>query len=146
MDLMDAGAQAVLRGSGAGNDVDHGHAAILVADDDASVRRMVAAILRGHGYRIVEAATGDEALERATADVELVIADLVMPPEGGVELVDALRRRLPGLKVLFISGYGVLPAVSNAHDPLLSKPFDPRELLRRVAGLLARTPDGESAA
>ena len=114
-----------------------GERVILVADDDASVLRLVAAILRSRGYRVLEARTGDEALRLVEDGLALVIADLVMPPEGGVELVDALRRRVPGLKVLFISGYGVLSNSPNTHDPLLSKPFAPADLLRRVAELVA---------
>lgn len=112
-------------------------ALVLVADDEPAVRRLVAAILRGRGYRVLEAESGDAALAQATEELALLVADLVMPPDGGVELADQLRRRVPGLKVLFISGYGVLGQAANPADPLLSKPFDPPELIRRVEDLLA---------
>lgn len=120
---------------------------ILVADDDAAVGELVATILRAKGYRVLEARSGDEALERVEDGLALVIADLVMPPNGGVELADTLRRRVPGLKVLFISGYGVLSDSTNSHDPLLGKPFAPADLLRRVAELIgpsAATPSSGS--
>jgi two-component system, cell cycle sensor histidine kinase and response regulator CckA len=110
---------------------------VLVADDDAAVRGFVATILRGHGYRVLEAQTGDEALRFVEEELALLVADLVMPPEGGLELADALRRQIPGLKVLFISGYGVLSGSSNTVDPVLGKPFSPADLLRRVAELVA---------
>jgi CheY-like chemotaxis protein len=109
---------------------------VLVADDDAAVGGLVAMILRAKGYRVLEARSGDEALERVEDGLALVIADLVMPPNGGVELVDTLRQRVPGLKVLFISGYGVLSGSTNTRDPLLGKPFAPADLLRRVSELI----------
>jgi two-component system, cell cycle sensor histidine kinase and response regulator CckA len=109
---------------------------ILVADDDAAVGGLVATILRAKGYRVLEARSGEEALEHVEDGLALVIADLVMPPNGGVELADTLRRRVPGLKVLFISGYGVLPGSTNSRDPLLGKPFAPADLIGRVAELI----------
>ena len=109
---------------------------VLVADDDPAVGGLVATILRAKGYRVLEARSGDEALERVEDGLALLIADLVMPPNGGVELADTLRRRLPGLKVLFISGYGVLSGSTNTQDPLLGKPFAPAELVRRVSELV----------
>lgn len=119
---------------------------ILVADDDAAVGELVATILRAKGYRVLEARSGDEALERVEDGLALVIADLVMPPNGGVELVDTLRQRVPGLKVLFISGYGVLSDSSNSEDPLLGKPFAPADLLRRVTDLIGPSVATPSAA
>ena len=50
--------------------------------------------------------------------------------------MDTLRQRVPGLKVLFISGYGVLSGSTNTRDPLLGKPFAPADLLRRVSELI----------
>lgn len=110
---------------------------VLVADDDAAVRGFVAAVLRANGYRVLEAQTGDEALRFVAEELALLVADLVMPPEGGLELADAMRRQIPGLKVLFISGYGVLSGPSNTADPVLGKPFSPADLLLRVAELVA---------
>jgi CheY-like chemotaxis protein len=110
--------------------------AILVADDNDDLRTAVAEVLREQGYRVVEAASGDEAAALAGEPFALVVADIVMPPEGGVALVDALRRRIAGLKVLFISGYGALPFGAGGVDPVLSKPFSSEELLARVAELM----------
>ena len=108
---------------------------ILVADDNDAVRAVVAEILREHDYDVLEAGSGDEALALADGSLSLVIADIVMPPEGGVALVDELQHRIAGLKALFISGYGALP-IGSASDPVLSKPFSSDELLTRVAQLL----------
>ena len=109
--------------------------AILVADDNDAIRELVAETLREDGYRVLEAATGDEALALSTDGLALVVADIVMPPEGGVALAEALKRRVAGLKVLFISGYGALTTGSVAVDPILTKPFTAKELLSRIAEL-----------
>lgn len=108
---------------------------ILVADDNDAVRSVVAEILREHGYDVLEAGSGEEALALADGNLALVIADIVMPPEGGVALVDELQRRIAGVKALFISGYGALP-IGSASDPVLSKPFSSKELLARVEQLV----------
>lgn len=113
----------------------NGHVpAILVADDNDDLRSLIGEVLRDQGCRVVEAATGDEAVALSIDDLALVVADIVMPPEGGMALVDELRQRTAGLKVLFISGYGALPHGGGA-DPVLSKPFTADELLSRVTAL-----------
>jgi CheY-like chemotaxis protein len=109
-------------------------AAILVADDNDELRGLIGDALRDRGCRVVEAASGDEALALAGERFALVVADIVMPPEGGIALVDALRQRIAGLKVLFISGYGALPGGGGA-DPVLGKPFTADELVSRIAAL-----------
>lgn len=109
--------------------------AILVADDNDQIRALVAEILRERGYRVLEAATGEEALAACSEDLALVVADVVMPPDGGLAIVDALRERVAGLKVLFISGYGALHRGADEGDPVLAKPFTSDELLARVGRL-----------
>lgn len=109
-------------------------AAILVADDNDELRGLIGDTLRDRGCRVVEAASGDEALALSVGPFALVVADIVMPPEGGMALVDALRQRTAGLKVLFISGYGALPGGGGA-DPVLGKPFTADELVSRIAAL-----------
>ncbi|MDE3025762.1 MAG: response regulator [Acidobacteriota bacterium] len=117
-----------------------GASVILVADDDDDVRDVVVGQLREAGYAVLSAATGDEALALADAAPDLLIADLVMPPSGGMELAERLRARLPGLAVLHISGYAPRPDFnSDATAVLLSKPFRPDDLLSHVEWLLAWT-------
>jgi len=113
---------------------DNDVAAILVADDNDELRGLIGDALRDRGCRVIEAASGDEALALAGENFALVVADIVMPPEGGIALVDALRQRIAGLKVLFISGYGALPGGGGA-DPVLGKPFTADELVSRIAVL-----------
>jgi two-component system, cell cycle sensor histidine kinase and response regulator CckA len=108
---------------------------VLVADDDDAVRALIARILRGSGYTVLEACTSDEALALGN-DLELLVADLVMPSIGGVELADAMRVRIPGLHVLFTSGYCRIGNSFGPDDPLLAKPFTAADLLVRVRQLV----------
>jgi two-component system cell cycle sensor histidine kinase/response regulator CckA len=108
---------------------------VLVADDDDAVRALITRILRGSGYTVLEARSSDEAMALGD-DLELLVADLVMPSTGGVELADAMRARIPGLHVLFTSGYCRIGSSFGPDDPLLAKPFTAAELLVRVRQLV----------
>jgi CheY-like chemotaxis protein len=108
---------------------------VVVADDDDSVRALIARILRGSGYTVLEARSSDEALALGD-DLELLVADLIMPSTGGVELAEAMRARIPGLHVLFTSGYCRIGNSFGPDDPLLAKPFTAAELLLRVRQLV----------
>jgi CheY-like chemotaxis protein len=108
---------------------------VLVADDDDAVRALITRILRGSGYTVLEARSSDEAMALGD-ELELLVADLVMPSTGGVELADAMRARIPGLHVLFTSGYCRIGSSFGPDDPLLAKPFTAAELLVRVRQLV----------
>ena len=116
-------------------------ATILVADDDDAVRTFVARALRLAGYAVLEAATGTEALAHAGAAPDLLIADLIMPPSGGLELAEEMRSRVAGLEVLHMSGYASRTDLNtDATAALISKPFSTAELSEHVEWLLATKP------
>ena len=114
---------------------------ILLAEDEEGVRRLAVETLQRRGYRVLEAANGEEALQRAAAHdgtIHLLISDVVMPGLKGPELASRLRMRQPGIRVLLISGYAA--DVVTPHDlkesMLLSKPFSPAALTRAVRAVL----------
>ncbi len=118
---------------------------ILVAEDDARVRSLTVRILRGAGYRVLEATNGRHALDLAAAHrgtIELVVTDVMMPEMGGRQLVDALRERAIVARALFVSGYTensiVHQGVLEDDIEFLPKPFGPTTLLERVRVLLSR--------
>ena len=82
---------------------------IFTVEDDASVRSLVREILEHHGYRVVEAETGDQALKmwpEIRNEVELLLTDMVMPGElSGLDLARKLSADKPDLKVIYTSGY-----------------------------------------
>jgi two-component system cell cycle sensor histidine kinase/response regulator CckA len=124
-----------------------GNETILLVEDDEAVRSLCARVLQGHGYRVLEAADGPEALAACVAyrgPIHLLVADLVLPRLGGRELASRLRARQRTLQVLFLSGYpesASASAGSSAAEALLAKPFPAVVLAARVRSLL----DGGSA-
>ncbi|MDP2156723.1 MAG: ATP-binding protein [Nitrospirota bacterium] len=81
---------------------------LLVVDDDQSVRKVIIDTMVPLGYRILEAASGDEALEivdTVHGRIDLLLTDVVMPGMSGRELAEKIKSRQPGIKVIFMSGY-----------------------------------------
>ncbi len=120
-----------------------GHETILLVEDEAPVRRLVRRALERHGYRVEEAAGGEEAVRRVAdegLEFDLVVTDVVMPRLSGPEMVDLLRAGRPALKAVFMSGYAesavVRRGVIPAGTAFLQKPFDSEELLAKVREVL----------
>ncbi|MGC3996623.1 MAG: ATP-binding protein [Anaeromyxobacter sp.] len=118
-----------------------GSEAVLLVEDDPGVRALARRVLDGAGYHVTEAANGAAGLAAAETmpDLRMVVTDVVMPGLSGPALVEQLRRRQPGVAVLYVSGYaGGGRAAAQGLDPadLLPKPFQPEELLARVRSAL----------
>jgi two-component system cell cycle sensor histidine kinase/response regulator CckA len=120
-----------------------GRETLLLVEDEAAVRSSARRLLERHGYTVLEARHGADALrlvEEGGPEVDLVLTDLVMPEMGGRELVERLRARRPNLKVLYMSGYtekaitpdGVMPPRTG----FVEKPFTVEQLLRRLREIL----------
>jgi len=118
---------------------------ILVVDDEAGVRVMIARMLSLAGYSVVSAQSGEEALAIArdyAAPLELVLTDVRMPVMSGPELVEELVKIRPGIRVMYMSAYSrdVLPAgVRDTDIPFLTKPFTMRTLALSIVETLRRT-------
>ncbi|MBK8005107.1 MAG: PAS domain S-box protein [Gemmatimonadetes bacterium] len=116
---------------------------VLVVEDEALVRDLIARTMRRAGYRTLVAPDGQEALALEAAHpgrIDLLVTDVIMPRVGGRELADRLLARRPDLKILFVSGYtneSPVPEAPAEGRAFLQKPFTPTELLGRVRALLA---------
>jgi two-component system cell cycle sensor histidine kinase/response regulator CckA len=121
-----------------------GDEVVLLVEDDSAVRAMARKALAAHGYAVLEAADGKEALrveEEHQGPIHLLVTDVVMPRLSGRQLAERLIRRRPDLRVVYMSGYtsdavllrGVTPDTSFLH-----KPFTPRALARTVRLALDR--------
>jgi len=116
---------------------------ILVADDEAAVRGFLRLVLEGAGYHVIEAADGRHALRQVRAGrVDLVITDLVMPEQEGIETFRALRKEVPGIGIIAVSGAfeGQFLQVAEmvGADSVLTKPVSPESLLASVEDVLKR--------
>ncbi len=118
---------------------------VLVVDDEPGVRDLVCRVLRGEGYRTLEAAHGGEALElveAGTERVDLVVTDVVMPGMDGRELGRRLGQTQPTLPILYISAYDVNDIFRRGSPrssaPFLQKPFPPENLIKTVEDLLQK--------
>jgi DNA-binding response OmpR family regulator len=124
---------------------------ILVVDDDALFRELVTTILKRAGYRAVEAATGEEALDSAEREPpEVVVLDVHLPGVSGHEVCQKLRTGQDGPPVLFVSGerieaYDRVAGLLIGGDDYLVKPFAPDELLARVYALIRRAREAAPA-
>src|SRR5206468_995179 len=121
-----------------------GHETILLVEDEAPLRALTRAVLERYGYRVMEAASGLEALalwERCGAEVELLLTDMVMP-DGltGRQLAKRLQTSRPELKVIYTSGYTMnMEGTSfNIRDGgnFLQKPYRPEHLFKAIRACL----------
>ncbi len=126
-----------------------GKETILFAEDEESVREIVSSFLESKGYQVLTAADGVAARQIAEShkgEIDLLLTDVVMPKKGGHELAEDLRRTLPHLKVLFISGYTgdfvVRNAIVESGAAFVQKPFSMQSLAKKVREVI----DGSSVA
>ncbi|MEJ5376913.1 MAG: PAS domain S-box protein [bacterium] len=128
-----AASEAVLSGS----------ETVLVVEDSAPVRKLVRTILERHGYKVLEAASGEAALsllQERKSKVDLVLTDVVLPGMAGPEMAQKAREMIPGLKFIYMSGYtgefmeekGVLEKGLD----IIEKPFSPEALVYKVRRIL----------
>ncbi len=123
-------------------EIRRGDETVLVVEDDADVCEMACKSLKHYGYNIVKASDGRQAMEIAQSGkkIDLLLTDVVMPVMGGMELADELKEIVPGLKVIFCSGYTNSHALNReiieekAH--FIQKPYAPGTLARKVRAVL----------
>ena len=116
---------------------------ILVVDDDTAVRRVIRVFLQERGYHVRTAAGAEEALELLQNErFDIVVTDLRLPVSSGLELLEKVRARLPGVRSMLMSGDADVPAlveaVERGVDAVLLKPFELEELRAQVEHSVAR--------
>ena len=119
---------------------------VLVVDDDRRLRVLLSSFLRKHGYRVTVAASAAEA--RAFLEglaFEIIVLDVMMPGESGLDLAASLRERSE-IPILMLTARSVavdrVRGLEVGVDDYLGKPYEPRELLLRIASILRRTRPG----
>lgn len=113
---------------------------ILVVEDTEEVRRMICQILLQHGYNVLEASNGLEALELTGAcnNIHLVLTDVLMPHMNGHELAEHIHRTKPTTRLIFMSGYSehALVRPLGRLTVFLPKPFTPVTLTAKIREVL----------
>lgn len=121
-----------------------GKETILVADDEAGVRRFCTEILEECGYRVLAAENGRHALEVAQAagwSMRLLLSDMTMPEMDGPDLAKQLRVIVPDVRIVFMSAnYGKAQAALTDGCHFLCKPFAPDKLIETVYDALVKPP------
>ena len=122
--------------------VDNAH--LLVVDDDARLRALLQRYLADQGFRVSIAADAAAArAQLAAVAFDLLVLDVMMPGETGLELVETLRRAGNDVPVLMLTARGGpddrVAGFESGADDYLGKPFDPRELALRIRTILRRT-------
>ena len=115
---------------------------LLVVDDDRRIRELLQKYLIEHGYHVTTASDAQEARKRMTRfDFDLLIVDIMMPGEDGLTLTKQLRTKTD-VPILVLTARGEpedrIAGFESGADDYLAKPFEPRELLLRVASILRR--------
>ena len=121
----------------------HGRETILLVEDEPSVRGLVHETLRLHGYTVLEARHGIEALmtgAKHQGPIHLLLTDVVMPQMSGPEVAEKIQIVRPGIKVLYMSGYPDHPVFEQGgisrDASFLPKPFSPNVLAKKVRDVL----------
>lgn len=123
---------------------------ILVADDEARIRRLVCDFLKNSGYETVEAVDGRDAIEKffACGDISLVICDIMMPEADGWEVCSKIRES-SAVPLLMLTArsqeFDELRSFESGADDFVTKPFSPVVLVKRVEALLKRTENSPAA-
>ncbi len=118
---------------------------ILIVDDDLSILEVLEARLTAAGFTTHKAASGPQALELLKKKrVDAVVSDIKMPAMSGLELLEKTRIIFPQLPIIFLTAYGTIPdavdAVKAGAVDYLTKPFDGKDLVKKIEKIIAATP------
>ena len=115
---------------------------LLVVDDDMRIRTLLTRFLGSHGFRVTAAASAEEARRQLAAmTFDLLVVDVMMPGESGLEFTQSLRQT-SAVPILMLTARAEIPhrirGLEIGADDYLPKPFEPRELLLRITAILKR--------
>jgi two-component system phosphate regulon response regulator OmpR len=116
---------------------------ILIVDDDRRIRELLKSFLAENGFRVSSAGSAQEAREFMRGlEFDLLVLDIMMPGESGIELTKSLREAKAGVPILLLSALAEtedrIRGLMSGSDDYLPKPFEPRELLLRIKNILRR--------
>lgn len=117
-------------------------AKILIVEDEDAIRSFIRVNLKRHNFEIIEAASGEEALEKADASVDIALLDVMLPGIDGFEVCRRVRETYPAMGIIMLTAKGQeqnkIEGLELGADDYMVKPFSPKELLARINALLRR--------
>jgi two-component system cell cycle sensor histidine kinase/response regulator CckA len=120
---------------------------ILLVEDDLIIRKMAQEYLTAKGFFVLVAGSGEEAIrvaELEPAPIDILVSDITLPGESGRTVAGNLSKRIPSLRILFISGYAqdaeIFQGALSAGVDFLQKPFGLDILVRKIRDVLDRPP------
>ncbi len=130
-------------------DLKGGKETILVVEDEPALRQIIAEFLEQHGYHILTAEHGEDALRlvenNGDLQLDLLVTDMVMPRLGGTSLAEAMKKRQPNLKVMFMSGYADEMITHqewlSENTKFIQKPFTVDTLTQEIRDFLDTPPE-----
>ena len=115
---------------------------ILVLEDESSIRSFILVNLKKNGFETVEAASGEEALEKLDRSVDLALMDVMLPGISGFEVCKRAREQYPSLGIIMLTAKGQeenrIEGLELGADEYIVKPFSPKELVARINALVRR--------
>jgi len=113
---------------------------VLLVEDESAVRELLSSALERNGFEVVTAGSAEEALTLASPSFQILLSDISLPGMSGVQLARQLRRTVPSLRILLMSGYArdEFSEGPNALDdlPFIPKPFATRTVVERLRSLI----------
>ena len=120
-----------------------GNETILVAEDDAALRKLFSTVLQAYGYKVILAKDGEEAISKFMDNkdrIQLVMLDMIMPKKSGKEVYDRITQIRPDIKTLFSSGYTADRIHKDSRPKggfdFIMKPVSPKDLLKKIREVL----------
>lgn len=118
---------------------------VLVAEDDANVRKLSKTLLETFGYTVIEVVNGEEAVQKYLENkdaIKLIVLDVIMPRKNGMEAYEEIKKIAPEVRVIFMSGYTAdvmqtKEIIENGLD-FVSKPILPAEFIKKIREVLDR--------
>ncbi len=115
---------------------------ILVLEDEASIRSFILVNLRKNNFEVVEASSGEEALEKLDHSIDLALMDVMLPGISGFEVCKRAREQYPSMGIIMLTAKGEeenkIEGLELGADDYIVKPFSPKELLARINALIRR--------
>lgn len=115
---------------------------ILVLEDETSIRSFIRVNLKKNGFEVVEAASGEEALEKLDGSFDLALMDVMLPGISGFEVCKRAREKYPSLGIIMLTAKGQeenrIEGLELGADDYIVKPFSPKELVARINALVRR--------